>query len=406
MSHNNRRISLINTRDSTAMECENKLKILAIDDEPLNLDIIDEILEERFETAQASNGAEGITVAENFKPDLILLDVNMPEMDGLEACKRLKANPETAHIPVVFLSALSRVEERMAGYAAGGDEYISKPFDEQELLVKIELALNSKTTKDELEKNSSDAMSMAMTAMSTAGEVGAVLQFTRNSFQCTSYASLAKKLLETCGQYSLKASLRMSSDGQEQFFSDDLEVSSIEKKVLMQNNQERFMDFGKRTVVHYKYVSLLIKNMPVDDPDKYGRMKDNIGLLVEAADARIEGLMLSLKIQEREEMLNKLLNTTRDILNDIDHEYRSHGKKNEEIMSVLVQKVESSFMSLGLTEEQEQALLSILSGAEKESTALYDSGLDLERRIEFLVADLQGASQLQKVKVEPEAVPC
>ena len=387
------------------MESGKKLKVLAIDDEPLNLDIIEEILEERFEIAQANDGAEGIMVAGDFNPDLILLDVNMPVMDGLETCKRLKADPETSHIPVVFLSALSRVEERMEGYAAGADDYISKPFDEQELLVKIELALNSKTTKEELEKSSSDAMSMAMTAMSTAGEVGAILQFTRKSFQCVNYKSLAKQLLETCGQYGLKASLRMSSGEEEQFFSDEPEVSSLEQKVLTQNDQGRFIDFGKRTVVHYKYISLLIKNMPVEDSDKYGRMKDNIGLLAEAADARIEGLVMNLKLQEREDMLAKLLNTTREILNDVEHEYRSNGKKNEGIMSDLVQRVESSFMHLGLSDEQEQALLGILSGAEKESIALYDSGLDLEKRIEFLVNELKGVSEPQVI-VETEAVPC
>ncbi len=391
------------------MESGNKLKVLAIDDEPLNLDIIEEILEERFEIAQANDGAEGIVTAGHFKPDLILLDVNMPVMDGLETCRRLKADAETSHIPVVFLSALSRVEERMAGYAAGADDYISKPFDEQELLVKIELALSSKTTKDELEKSSNDAMSMAMTAMSTAGEVGAVLQFTRKSFQCDNYTSLAKQLLETCDQYGLKASLRMRSGNEELFFSGEPEVSSLEQKVLNQNDQGRFVDFGKRTVVHYKYISLLIKNMPVEDADKYGRMKDNIGLLAEAADARIEGLMMNLKLQEREEMLGKLLNTTREILNDVDQEYRSNGKKNEGIMSDLVQRVESSFMHLGLSDEQEQALLGILSGAEKESIALYDSGLDLEKRIEFLVNELKGVSQSQVevvVKEKTEAIPC
>ncbi|MCF6236554.1 MAG: response regulator [Gammaproteobacteria bacterium] len=391
------------------MESGNKLKVLAIDDEPLNLDIIEEILEERFEIAQANDGAEGIMTAGHFKPDLILLDVNMPVMDGLETCRRLKADAETSHIPVVFLSALSRVEERMAGYAAGADDYISKPFDEQELLVKIELALSSKTTKDELEKSSNDAMSMAMTAMSTAGEVGAVLQFTRKSFQCDNYSSLAKQLLETCDQYGLKASLRMRSGNEELFFSGEPEVSSLEQKVLNQHDQGRFVDFGKRTVVHYKYISLLIKNMPVEDADKYGRMKDNIGLLAEAADARIEGLMMNLKLQEREEMLGKLLNTTREILNDVDQEYRSNGKKNEGIMSNLVQRVESSFMHLGLSDEQEQALLGILSGAEKESIALYDSGLDLEKRIEFLVNELNGVSQSQvevAVKEKAEAIPC
>ncbi len=391
------------------MESGNKLKVLAIDDEPLNLDIIEEILEERFEIAQANDGAEGIMTAGHFKPDLILLDVNMPVMDGLETCRRLKADAETSHIPVVFLSALSRVEERMAGYAAGADDYISKPFDEQELLVKIELALSSKTTKDELEKSSNDAMSMAMTAMSTAGEVGAVLQFTRKSFQCDNYSSLAKQLLETCDQYGLKASLRMRSGNEELFFSGEPEVSSLEQKVLNQHDQGRFVDFGKRTVVHYKYISLLIKNMPVEDADKYGRMKDNIGLLAEAADARIEGLMMNLKLQEREEMLGKLLNTTREILNDVDQEYRSNGKKNEGIMSNLVQRVESSFMHLGLSDEQEQALLGILSGAEKESIALYDSGLDLEKRIEFLVNELNGVSQSQvevAIKEKAEAIPC
>ncbi len=104
-------------------------RILAVDDEPFNLEIIEEILEDLdFELKTVGSGHECLAVVEDFDPQVILLDVSMPKMSGYEVCKAIKANPNTQHIIVMFVSARGSVEERMEGYSVGAEDYIVKPF--------------------------------------------------------------------------------------------------------------------------------------------------------------------------------------------------------------------------------------------------------------------------------------
>ncbi len=113
-------------------------RILAVDDEPHILKLVAFSLSSGgFEVIEASDGLSAIEIAEAEQPDLILLDVMMPALDGYEACRRLKANPATAHIPVVMLSAKSQKAEQEVGRAAGAIDYICKPFTPKELVSQV-----------------------------------------------------------------------------------------------------------------------------------------------------------------------------------------------------------------------------------------------------------------------------
>lgn len=98
-----------------------------------------------FDVLLATNGAEAVEVAEAEKPDLILLDVRMPRMSGYEACRRLKENPQTASLPVVFLSAKGQDSEIQQGLESGAEEYILKPFAPDELIQQVRDILNRHT---------------------------------------------------------------------------------------------------------------------------------------------------------------------------------------------------------------------------------------------------------------------
>ncbi len=103
-------------------------KILLVDDTPANLMVLGEELQETCEVFVATSGVAALKMVEADLPDLILLDIMMPEMDGYEVCRRLKANPNTAHIPVIFTTALDAEEDETRGLAVGAVDYITKPF--------------------------------------------------------------------------------------------------------------------------------------------------------------------------------------------------------------------------------------------------------------------------------------
>jgi len=123
----------------------NSATILIVDDEPVALRaIVAELNALGFETLIARDGADGLRKAERSRPDLILLDILMPGWDGYETCRRLKADPATRAIPVIFLSALCDTAEKLAGFAAGCVDYITKPFDHREVLARVSAHLQQR----------------------------------------------------------------------------------------------------------------------------------------------------------------------------------------------------------------------------------------------------------------------
>ena len=102
--------------------------ILVVDDSPKNVDLLVNTLKHDYRLEIARNGPQALDYAKKYDPDLILLDIMMPEMDGFEVCARLKAAPETKDIPVVFLTAMSDTDDKTRGFELGAVDYITKPF--------------------------------------------------------------------------------------------------------------------------------------------------------------------------------------------------------------------------------------------------------------------------------------
>lgn len=112
--------------------------ILVVDDVISNVLLLKVLLQkEKFNVITASNGRDAISMSEQSKPHLILLDVMMPEMDGFEVAAHLKANPETAGIPIIFLTALNSTADIVKGFQAGANDFITKPFNKEELMVRV-----------------------------------------------------------------------------------------------------------------------------------------------------------------------------------------------------------------------------------------------------------------------------
>ncbi|MDB9511736.1 adenylate/guanylate cyclase domain-containing protein [Kamptonema animale CS-326] len=112
--------------------------ILVVDDTPDNVRLLSTILtEEGYQVRKALNGQRALTTIQEFPPALILLDVMMPDMNGYEVCKKLKDSPQTSSIPVIFLSALDHVLDKVKAFEVGGVDYITKPFQDREVLVRV-----------------------------------------------------------------------------------------------------------------------------------------------------------------------------------------------------------------------------------------------------------------------------
>lgn len=129
---------------------ERRPKVLVVDDEELNRELLDAILSGQYDVLEACNGEEALEKVKQEPPDIILLDVMMPGMDGYEVCRQLKGKKETEIIPVVMVTALREKEDRIQGLEAGADDFLTKPIDRAEVLARVKSLLRIKYLYDEL----------------------------------------------------------------------------------------------------------------------------------------------------------------------------------------------------------------------------------------------------------------
>jgi len=125
-------------------------KILIVDDSPVEIKIIRRLLGNKYEILEATSGQVALEIINKTMPDLILLDIIMPEMDGLSICKVLKSQSVTQDIPVIFITSASASRDIVKGFEAGGQDYITKPFNSSELCARIKVHLDLKKSKERL----------------------------------------------------------------------------------------------------------------------------------------------------------------------------------------------------------------------------------------------------------------
>lgn len=149
-------------------------KILVVDDQPMNVTLLADVLEVKgYSVATATSGPEALSLIEADAPDLVLLDVMMPEMTGYEVCERLRAAPATALLPIVMVTALDAKEERIKGLEAGADDFLSKPVNQQELLARVRSLLRIKSLHDQVQAQKTELAQSLMRIESLYAEVQA-----------------------------------------------------------------------------------------------------------------------------------------------------------------------------------------------------------------------------------------
>ena len=125
--------------------------ILAVDDEPANLALMRKLLTHLgYDVAEAADGTSALRAIEELAPDLVCLDIMMPDVDGIEVCQRIRRAPENAGLPILLLTALNRPEDKARGLEAGANDFLSKPFDESELAARLGSLLRTKALQDRL----------------------------------------------------------------------------------------------------------------------------------------------------------------------------------------------------------------------------------------------------------------
>lgn len=369
-----------------------KFKVMVVDDDPIITELMVSVLDQEFEATSVNNGQEALqAVLENI-PDVILLDIDMPGMDGYEVCQRLKENDETAGIPVIFVSAHDTLEERLNAYDSGGEDFVIKPFEPDEMMKKVHVAIKYRAEREQLKEEKAQAMQMAMSVMTNLGETGVVLGFLRNCFSCTNYRDLARLAIETLQQYDLECQIQIRTRRETLTYTKNGTASGLEASVFEKMlGMGRIFQFKTRMVVNYERVSLLIVNMPQDNEELAGRIRDNAALVAEGAETTANAIFLSEETREKSELLGHVARKTKEAVEILKEQYQSQKVEAQMVLHRLEEDVEKVFYRLGLTEPQEEVVRETVRGAALRAISLYDKGIDLDHHLGTILRELRMA---------------
>ncbi|MBL8428583.1 MAG: response regulator [Dechloromonas sp.] len=369
---------------------EASLRVFAVDDDQLILDVLAEMLDGSCDLETFVSGDACLMRVADVKPDLILLDVSMPVMDGYALCRELKGDWETRDIPVLFASANDDSETRLRCYEAGGDDFIQKPFSSAELDGKLKAARRILEEKKALREQAGYAQRTAMAAMVSMGELGVVLQFMSKSFACNSMTELASAVIDAMGQYDLKAAVQMRLGDEVLSLSENGHDVPLEVSVLNHVRESgRIFQFKTRCVFNYGRVTLMVNNLPLDDAERCGRIRDNGALLAEGADARLKAIEAEMLAAQRRAGIEMALPRLYSTLDGVQNNYRRNCFELTQVMIEFQEALTKAYIHLGLMEAQEEQLSSMANLFMNRVVGTQDASLEIVGQLERLADDLK-----------------
>jgi len=364
--------------------------VLVVDDDNTHRTLHRAILAKQFDVVTASSGAEALELSALREPDLILLDIEMPELDGIETCKALRA---TYSGPVIFATAHESLDEHMRAYDAGGDDIILKPISSEILLRKASRLIQRHREQQALAAEKSSLQQMAMSFLSTMGQNGALLNYMRASVGSRSHHQLAEKLLATAQELGVECSVMIQHAGGPTILTTNGDPTPLEQAILEKcSGMGRIFQFTRQLVVNYDRVSIIARGIPLEqeDAEQAGRVRDNIAILAETTEALCDNVDMRLESMRRAEQLQVALGGAVQAVESLRAGYLSMLTETGLLMQKLVDEVEDSFGVLDTNQEQEAAISTTLHRSAGRVLALLEEQAGFEHQFDRVLDALRG----------------
>jgi len=375
-----------------------KIDVLAIDDDKFVQKLIAKGLEsDDMAVRSAFNGEVGIEMANENVPDVILLDVEMPGINGYETCERLRNSIATCEVPIIFLSSRSSLRERMQGYEVGGDDYLVKPFEKENLQARINVLVGYQQERIALQKQYELAQKTAVTALTGTSELGFAIQFLENSISYGTTDELMKGLFSGVKQFGLDCCAMVITGAGTSWHTYKSAISPIEKELLeMSDRQARFLDFGNRTIVNYPMISLLARNMPLDDMERYGRVKDLLPIFLSAVNVKLSSIETKMALNQQSSDMLASFKNIRQYLFQMGTTIVNNRGEGKAITDRLIHNLHSDLLSMGLEEDQEEYLLELVDSVLAKVADKLDAGAEIRSVLSYILDSLKQLIEKQE----------
>ena len=354
-----------------------------VDDDAVLRGVIAAALEDHYGIFEAESGEAVLALLQqpgHALPDLIFLDIEMHQLDGYETCQALRA---AGHgMPVIFVSSHDSIDERLRAFDVGGDDFVSKPFEAEELMHKARLAVQRKLTAEGL-RNVTEKI------LHEVGETGVLLSFLREAIRITDYEVLAALLFKSVGDFGLRCNLQLRHDDGTITLTPSgtptpLELSLLDRATSLDHK----FRLGRRMVVNHHFISLMVMDMP-EDSERAQRLIDYIDVLIESAEAMAETIGIRRESAMRAETLMVATGESFGAIEALREGYRRQQADTQTLLHQLIEEVEQTYVHLGLTERQEETISSSLRKSAERILHLFEQGVEFDRQFAVVLDSLK-----------------
>ena len=296
-----------------------------------------------------------------------------------------------------FLFLLNEADEAqcLRAFAAGADEYVHLPISAAAFAARLRRSAQTLREQKTLKVQLDESSRIAFQAMSLNAELGRILQFMESSFACQTFETVAQLALSALAEFGLHCSLGIFHPGGLEYFYDDGLERTIEREVVeIARNQGRIADFGPRTIVNYPHVGLLVRNMPLHDPIRYGVIKDHICFVANALDARVAAMLTERAAKDRAVRIQATAAVLQQMIAEMEDAKLQLTRVSTQELEGMLDNLHVEFSQLCLTAPEEDRLMRLLTESSERINHLFKSTAEQDKAFQTLLK--QVASTLER----------
>lgn len=337
-------------------------KILIVDDDEHIQSLISGILDKQsYQSKSAGCGESCLKMVEQFEPDLILLDVAMKGMTGIETCELLRKDPHMHAVPIVIVSAYTEIEDQLLGFRAGADAYVTKPINPDEVVSTISSQLSLYDERRRISTkaiSSTKAYQAALTATLESKKIQDTLYWVLSS---ESLIEIGQLIADDLKMFGLKACVQLRTNWDVHNFG--CRGDSFEARLMKQahGQQHKVVHVNNRTMVNYPHLSILALNMPINNEKLCQRYIDHLSFIGNCMSTKIDTLLLEqvTELGLRESSALDTMNTGRHDIEKIAKTYQSVVQGESELLERCRLEMHDKLQFLNLESHHENAIMKI-----------------------------------------------
>lgn len=346
-----------------------------------------ERLAEHFELNIYAGATECQTGLSGHRPDLVLIDLGLPDDAGFKLHRALRDDFDTSDLFQILLCAPEDIGRE--GFEA--DDQIIKPFSDAVLHVKLAQVRRVFELKASTREQMAYAQNVAFTSMSSMGELGVVMQFLSKSFSCHNIQAVAALAIDSLRQYELDGAIYLVWEGDGLALTTDGSELSEEHRTLIEQRRTlgRLLEIERKLVVNFDHVTVLVTNLPEDDAQRLGRIRDNLATLAEGIESRIGGLLLEHDNVLKQQGIRYAVWEIRDSVKNLESRQLADLSETRLLINRVIDEYEEAFLHMGIAPAIENQLIGELVDLRRKIAEIVSRPGEVHEKLQTVIASLE-----------------